>query len=128
MNNEFQGRVSHYQDKSGLKKKDNTPYTSWAVIIEEEIDQYPDSLVAEYYGEKLQPPLVGDVVKVGFHFRSSIFEGKIFGQNNIWKLDLIESAPKDGSGAAPQQAVVDPMAATPSDAIGETGPKSGLPF
>jgi hypothetical protein len=132
MNNEFTGRVSQYVDKSGKKKSDQTPYVSWQIVVDEEDVQYPDSLVAEYYGEKIAPPELGSVVKIGYHVRSSSWEGKHFGSNNIWKIDLIESAPKDGNGAAPRQTAVDPLAATPvkspPDAIGETDPKSGLPF
>jgi hypothetical protein len=125
MNNEFTGRVSAYADESGFKKKDNTPFTSWAIIVEEEVDQYPDSLVAKYYGEKISPPSIGDVVRVGFHYRSSITsEGKIFGQNSIWKLDVLEAAPKAASGEAPQQALADPLETSPIDA----DPTTPLPF
>jgi len=126
MNNEFSGRVSQYQDKSGLKKKDQTPYTSWCIIIEEDVDQYPDSLVADYYGEKIAPPSINDVVKVGFHYRSSITpEGKIFGQNSIWKLDILQAAPKEDAPAITPT----PPTITPTENAEEGADlKSKLPF
>jgi len=124
MNNEFTGRVSQYVDKSGKKKSDQTPYVSWQIVVDEEDVQYPDSLVAEYYGEKIAPPELGSVVKIGYHLRSSSWEGKHFGSNNIWKIDLIESAPRDGAVDTPTSPTN-----TPSKNAEEGADlKSDLPF
>jgi hypothetical protein len=131
MNAEFTGEVLNVIEKSGTKK-DGTPFNAWAVVVKEVEVQYPDSMVADFFGDKpITKPNVGDMVTVHYHLRASEYNGKWYGQNNIWKIDLLESAPKAGSGEAPQQAPADPLAAAPNPNPPEgvnTDPKSGLPF
>jgi hypothetical protein len=128
MDNNFVGIVRNYIDKSGTKKSDGTPFTAWAIVIEEIDAAHPDSIVADYYGEKLTPPEVGATVKIGYNIRSSEWNGKYFGQNNIWRLDLIARANSGGAEDAPAITPTPPTITPTENAEEGADPKSDLPF
>jgi hypothetical protein len=124
MNNEFTGEVLNVIEKSGTKK-DGTPFNAWAVVVKEIEVNYPDSMVADFFGDKpITKPNVGDMMTVHYHLRASEYNGKWYGQNNLWRVDLVQSAPKAVSVEAPQQAAVDPLETSPIDA----DPTAPLPF
>jgi hypothetical protein len=115
MNLEFSGNVTAYVDKSGVKKSDNTPFKAWLVVVEETGVGHPNSMVAEYYGEKVAIPEIGSMVKVYYNLRASEYNGNWYGKNNIWRIDLIEAAQSAQPQAAQQSApeVADPSSALP---------------
>lgn len=127
MNAEFEGRVSAFVDKSGVKKSDGiTPYTSWLIVVDEEGVQYPNSLVAEYYGEKIVPPIINSVIRVGYHVRASEWNGQFYGKNNIWKIDSLEAASTQQNEPQQEPSSTPDFTAQVDGTVAD--PKPDLPF
>jgi hypothetical protein len=82
---EFTGRVEQVVDKSGTSKK-MEPFTAYQLLVEEVDGQYPQSGCFDIFGEKIAPPMVGELVTISFSMKANLYEGKIFGKNNVWKI------------------------------------------
>jgi len=87
---EFKGRVEEIIDKSGTSKK-GEPFVAYQILVEEEMQQYPQSGVFDTFGDKITLPAVGDLVTVNFNMKATKWEGKIFGKNNAWKIEVEKS-------------------------------------
>jgi len=126
MDLKFTGEVLAVIDKAGTKKSDGTAFKAWAIAVKEVMGQYPQSLLVDYFGEQVTAPTIGDIITVNYNTRANEHDGKWYGQNNLWKWSL--DVRGDGSGAAPQQAVVDPLAAAPITGTELAEGGSPLPF
>ncbi len=119
---EFKGVVTDVQDKSGTSKK-GEPFTAYQIVVEEQTDRYPQSGVFDIFGDRVDVPAIGDEVNVHFSLQANEWQGKYYGKNNVWKIEVL------GAGqSAPQQTMppvqqVSPMGQAPSEGDG-----SGLPF
>lgn len=125
------GVVTHFLQKNGVSKKDGKPFVAWAIRVEEEDGQYPNSICGEVFGEKITPPAIGEKVTVHFNPRCNVLDdGRFFGKENIWKIEAADtSAPANYAPLAPQDGV-DPYAAlAPSfDKSDGADPSADLPF
>lgn len=86
----FKGRVEAVVDKSGVSKKDQTPYKSFQYWVIETEGQYPQEAVLETYGDKLPDLKIGDVAEFEFNMRVNRWQDKFFGSNSVWKITKIE--------------------------------------
>jgi len=87
---EFKGIVKTVVDKSGVSKKDNKPYTSWKFIVEEDTQNYPNSMVLDIFGDKVTCPKEGDRVNVIFNTKAKEYNGNLYQNNNVWKIEKEE--------------------------------------
>lgn len=125
---EFTGRVTHVLDKSGISKK-NEPFIAWQYRIEEMEGQYPQSLCADVFGDKVEKLSEGDVVTVTCNVKCDEYQGKLYGKNNVWKVKILTRgvggmAPEGTAGSGESgtyTAPVDPFAKPADDG-------SDLPF
>jgi hypothetical protein len=123
MNSEFTGEVLNVIEKSGTKK-DGTAFNAWAIVVKEQDGSYPDSLLADFFGDKtVTKPNVGDIVVVHFHQRVSEYNGKFYGQNNLWKVEILRAGGVTTRETTPEQT----EAIAPQDEIGAEE-KAKLPF
>jgi len=94
MEHQFSGIVTAVQDKSGVSKKGEN-YLSYAFRVEElnpAKPEYPEAMAFEIFGDKPVCPKVGESVTVDFNVKSNVWEGKIFGSNQAWKIAVNGSA------------------------------------
>jgi len=108
MNYEFQGKVTVSINKD--KEKDGKSYTSWQAVLEEVGEEYPQSIVLEYFTSKdktVPQPKVGDIINAGYNIRAKEWNGKYFGENSAWKTEVITA------GVAPEEADEMPPADEP---------------
>lgn len=96
----FKGKVIQKLDKSGVSKKDNTPFKSFSYVIEEMEGQYPQKGVFDTFGDKVEDLNIGDVVEVDYNLRANEWQGKWFGSNQIWRVT------KEAQAQAPTSAPV----------------------
>jgi len=114
MNSECIGEVLNVIERSGTKK-DGTAFNAWAIVVKEQGGSYPDSLLADFFGDKpVAKPNVGDIVVVHFHQRVSEYNGKFYGQNNLWKIEVLQTGGEATGEATPTQS----EALAPQDEIG----------
>jgi len=105
MEHSFSGVVTAVQDKSGVSKKDGSPFISFAFRVEElnpAKPEYPEAMAFEIFGDKVQCPKQGDNVTVDYNVKSNVWEGKIFGSNQAWKIAVNGSGAGQPSRAAQQ--------------------------
>lgn len=98
----FKGKVIQKLDKSGVSKKDNTPFKSFSYVIEETEGQYPQKGVFDTFGDKVEDLNIGDVVEIDYNLRANEWQGKWFGSNQIWKVTKeANSSPEPSPVVAP---------------------------
>ena len=83
----FKGKVINKLDKSGVSKKDNTPFKSFQYVIEEQEGQYPQKGVFESFGDKVPELEEGDIVSIEYNHRANEWEGKFYGTCQIWRVE-----------------------------------------
>ena len=88
---EFTGIVIEVVDKSGVSKKDGSPFKSFQVVVKEDAEQYPQTGVFETFGDKIAIPSVGDKVEVHFNMKASEYNGKWYPRDSAWKINTLES-------------------------------------
>ena len=121
---EFKGIVRKRLDKSGVSKT-GKDFIAYQYKIEEAEGQYPQSLLGDIFGDKLEVLNVGDVVTVTYNVKCDEYDGKLYGKNNVWKVDVNSKA----YASAP--VVVDPLAqiGTKIDPVtGATLGEDDMPF
>lgn len=92
----FKGRVEAKVDKSGVSKKDQTPFKSFQYWVIETEGQYPQEAVLETYGDKVPDLEVGDEAEFEFNMRVNKWQDKFFGSNSVWRITKL-----DGSSQQP---------------------------
>ena len=90
---EFTGAVIEVVDKSGVSKKDGSPFKSFQIVVKEDVDQYPQTGVFETFGEKISIPNIGDNVVVHFNMKGSEYNGRWYPKDSAWKIDILEASP-----------------------------------
>jgi len=68
-------------------------WTKQEFILETESDKYPKSVCIEIWGDKVEPPQVGDVVICSINVESREYNGRYYTNVRAWKIDLERSAP-----------------------------------
>jgi len=68
-------------------------WTKQEFILETENDKYPKSVCIEIWGDKVEPPQVGDVVICSINVESREYNGRYYTNVRAWKIDLERSAP-----------------------------------
>lgn len=89
--------------KTGTSAK-GTNWTSQDIIIEETGEQYPQSIVVNFFGDKrdaLAALRAGDAVTVHYNVEAKEYQGRWFGSNKGWKIEkgngTAQSAPVQGT-------------------------------
>lgn len=120
----FTGRVEHVIDKSGTKK-DGTPFMSAQYVITETEGIYPQSGLFETFGDRAGTAKVGDIVEVEFNLKCDEYQGKFYGKNSAWRIEVKIAAEPLKSVSMAQ----DPLA-QPDPVAGNTGQEQSddLPF
>ena len=102
----FKGIVTHVVEKSGLNKK-GEPYVAYQYRIEENTPSYPQSMIGDVFGDKVEVLREGQLVEVDFNLRTDEYQGRWYGKNAIWKVNVIEqpheSSPAENFAVAPEQ-------------------------
>lgn len=88
---EFTGTVIEVVDKSGVSKKDGSPFKSFQIVVKEDAEQYPQTGVFEAFGDKITIPNVGDKVEVHFNMKASEYNGRWYPRDSAWKINTIEA-------------------------------------
>lgn len=114
---EFKGVVTDVQDKSGTSKKGEA-FTAYQIVVEEQVDRYPQSGVFDLFGDKVDVPSIGDEVIVSFSLKATEWNGKWFGKNNVWKI--VSSGGQVQSQAQTPQRVPMPDPLTQTEQHGST--------
>jgi hypothetical protein len=70
-------------------------WTKQEFILETENDKYPKSVCIEIWGDKVEPPQVGDVVICSINVESREYNGRYYTNVRAWKIDLERSAPDE---------------------------------
>ena len=70
-------------------------WTKQEFILETENDKYPKSICIEIWGDKVEPPQVGDVVICSINVESREYNGRYYTNVRAWKIDLERSAPDE---------------------------------
>ena len=92
MAQQFQGKVTHVIDRT-FTKKDGDVVASWAMRVEEEKDQHPNSVYVDFYGDTVSKPSVGDKIEVFYNPNTYVKDEKtIYTNNKGWKFETIEKA------------------------------------
>lgn len=91
---EFKGQVISVINKSGTSKEGKS-FEAYQFVVEEQIEQYPQSAVFDIFGDRVKVPNIGDVVTIQFNMRASEWQGKYFGKNNAWKIEVEASSTPD---------------------------------
>jgi len=118
----FKGRIEKIIDKSGVSKKDQKPFAAYQFSVKEEDVQCPQVGVFDTFGDKVQIPEVGTMVTVSFNLKGQEYEGKLFGKNDVWKIELAQTS---GGTVMTAQQTAAPLAETTAPPVGEG---SDLPF
>jgi hypothetical protein len=79
------------EPQTGESAKGN--WTKQEFILETENDKYPKSICIEIWGDKVDPPQVGDVVVCSINVESREYNGRYYTNVRAWKIDLERSAP-----------------------------------
>lgn len=109
---EFTGEVKKKIVKTGVTKAGNA-YKAFQYKIEEVTGGlYPQSMLADVFGDKVEELNEGDQVTVHFNMKCNEYEGKLYGKNEVWRIsDLVR-----GSSVQEQQSY-DPLASVPAGAV-----------
>ena len=67
-------------------------WTKQEFILETENDKYPKSICIEIWGDKVEPPQVGDVVTCSINVESREYGGRYYTNVKAWKIDVEETA------------------------------------
>jgi len=78
------------EPQTGESAKGN--WTKQEFILETENDKYPKSICIEIWGDKVDPPQVGDVVICSINVESREYNGRYYTNVRAWKIDLERSA------------------------------------
>ena len=134
---EFKGVVTDVQDKSGTSKKGEA-FTAYQIVVEEQVDRYPQSGVFDIFGDKVDVPGIGEEVVISFSLKATEWNGKWFGKNNVWKIVSAGGGQAHTPQAEPQKLPMpDPLTQTEqhgspaANVAAEPAPPSdenGLPF
>lgn len=117
---EFTGIVRKRIDKSGTSKKGEA-FVAYQYKIEEAEGQYPQSLLADVFGDKLEILNVGDNVTVTYNVKCDEYQDKLYGKNNMWKVDVNSRANAQAVNAS-APVVVDPLASPVEDMPDDSKP------
>jgi hypothetical protein len=98
-------------------------WTKQEFILETENDKYTKSVCIEIWGDKVDPPQVGDVVVCSINVESREYNGRYYTNVRAWKIDLERSAP-DGPVKTEYAKKVESAKA----AIPDAEELQGLPF
>ncbi len=132
---EFTGEVKKKIVKSGVTKN-GADFKAFQYKIEEVTGgMYPQAMLADVFGDKVEELNVGDHVTVHFNMKCNEYEGKLYGKNDVWKLTGLvrgTSAQEMESSVAtydPLAGMPQPSASTAASEAGATGaPEEDLPF
>lgn len=91
---EFKGQVISVINKSGTSKEGKS-FEAYQFVVEEQIKEYPQSAVFDIFGDRVKVPNIGDVVTIQFNMRANEWQGKYFGKNNAWKIEVEASSTPD---------------------------------
>lgn len=119
---EFTGEVISVSDKSGVSKKDSSPFKAWECVVKEQSGEYPQSGVFEHFGDRVPMPSIGDIVSLKFSIAASEYNGRWYGKNRVFRMEV----EKDEN--APVGRVEDPLAgATTAAAMTAKAGEAGVP-
>ena len=101
---EFQGRIKQVlPERRGTSQKTNNEWVALPFIFEyfeNENDRYADTVLLETFDTNIQPYIKeGLEVRIGFGHRTHEYEGKVYNELRMYK---IESIKKQKSAPAPQ--------------------------
>ena len=115
--NKFQGVVTVSINKD--MEKDGKSYKAWTAVLEETDEQYPQSIVAEYFTNKdnaIPQPKEGDEIIVHYNLKAKEYQGRYFGANNVWRTEMVKAADGTSVNDMPVQSGT-PMPSDTSDPL-----------
>ena len=95
----FSGKVTAVMQPRGGVSKAGKPWKTQDIVVSEEKEQYPQSILLSIYGDKIDQFNVkeGDRVSVQFNVTCRQYNGKFYNSMQIWALN------KEGDGGYQQQ-------------------------
>lgn len=120
---EFEGRVKQVLPvRSGTSQRTGKEFTVLPFVFEyfeHESDRYSDTVLLESFDENVIAHLQeGMEVRCGFGHRAKNFEGRIYNEIRLYKIEIIrKQKPKSTTAADPQaaQQVQQPQPPNPED-------------
>lgn len=139
---EFVGRIKQVlPERRGTSQRTNNEWVALPFIFEyfeNENDRYADTVLLETFDTNIQPYIKeGLEVRVGFGHRTREYEGKVYNELRMYKIESIKKqqlAPQPqgafGQAIAPQSQIVypQPQAQNPFPPQTQEGGGDGLPF
>jgi hypothetical protein len=130
---EFQGRVKQILPlRSGVSQRTGNEWKALPFVFEyyeHDTDRYPDSVLLETFDDKVIEHLKeGMEVRCGFSHRTREYEGKIYNEVRLYKIESVKAAQQATQAAnAPQPNNNAPAAEKPATSP-ENGDNDDLPF
>lgn len=86
---EFKGAITSKGEIKSGEGKNGTWRSQTIVLTQIEQSDYPDQLVLDMMNTKIDEcPEVGSVVTVKYNVRAREYNGRWFGQNSLWKMEI----------------------------------------
>lgn len=84
----FKGKVEHVEVREGTKN-DGSQYKAYKFVVKETEGQHPQSGVFEHYNpDERFVAKVGDEVEVNYNMKTSERDGKYYGKNDVWRMNI----------------------------------------
>ncbi len=86
---QFTGKITHKSERVTVWKNDTEKVF---MVIEEQVDKYPNSIMIDFIGEKVSQTdnfSEWDIVEVEYNTRATEYNGKYYNNVGGWKIKLI---------------------------------------
>ena len=126
---EFVGRIKQVlPERSGTSQRTNNEWVALPFIFEyfeNENDRYADTVLLETFDTNIQPHIKeGLEVRIGFGHRTREYEGKVYNELRMYKIESI----KKQQQASEQSPAPQPQAQNPFPPQNQEGGDDDLPF
>lgn len=89
----FVGKVRKILEPVGGTSASGNNWKKQTVIIQEDKDQYPDSIAIDWFNKDLNFE-VGDTIDVQFNCKANEYQGKFYNGISAFNWSILESKPK----------------------------------
>ena len=92
---EFTGLVKAVSEVTSGKTKDGKDWQKQTIVVEEDATERPSGFVIECFNkpDEVAKCAIGAIVKVFVNHSVNEYNGKFYNKIDLWKAELIESAP-----------------------------------
>jgi hypothetical protein len=96
---QFKGAVRQITQQQTGTSKSGKDWTKQNIVVEEIVDQFPNSILFEAFNKPLDGIGIGMIVTVDYNAKVSEYEGKFYNSMQIWKIEKVFSEMKKPDSA-----------------------------